>query len=69
MTSNTKTPTTLTEALTTYDAEFSFDETAQTWCLFGTTKDGLGWETDDYPAETRDEAEGDALNYLIVYNS
>lgn len=58
-------PTTLAE----YNASLSFDSENLTWCLFGTTSDGLGWETEDFPAASLEEAEAAAINYLVAYNS
>lgn len=39
------------------------------WCLFGTTRDKNGWETDNFTAETVEDALADALDYLTEYNS
>ena len=58
---------TLQEALAKFDAQFSWNESENTWCLSGAAS-GLGWETDDYEAETREQAESDAVDYLIAYN-
>jgi len=56
----------LTELLKKHNANFTFENGK--WCLSGTTG-GLGWETDDYEADTREQAEQDAIAYLIEYNS
>ncbi len=50
--------------LTRTNSKFHFNSDECTWCLSGTTRDGLGWETDDYDAETLETAENDAIDYL-----
>ncbi len=57
------------QILDKYNAKFSYDEIAKTWCLYGTTPDGVAWETDDYDAETREQAENDAAEYLETNNA
>jgi hypothetical protein len=57
----------LVQLLEKHNAQFNWNEEAKTWCLSGIDK-GNAWETDDYDAETREEAEGDAINYLVEYN-
>lgn len=47
--------------------EFHYDEDTRTWCLAGQNRDGLLWETDDYPAPSRQTAEADAADYLREY--
>lgn len=59
---------TLTEALAKYNASFHWNADDMTWCLSGTDK-GNGWETDDYDADSKEQAESDAIEYLIEYNS
>ena len=44
--------------------DFNWSEDNRSWCLSGTTIDGNSWETDDYLADTREEAEQDAADYL-----
>ena len=56
----------LAELLKKYDSEFSFKDGK--WCLFGIDR-GLAWETDDHEAETREQAENDAADYLKEYNA
>jgi hypothetical protein len=38
------------------------------WCLFGTNKDGLYWETDDFEAPNEDAAKEAAIDYLVNFN-
>jgi hypothetical protein len=58
---------TFEQTLTKYNANFDWNEDNHTWCLYG-TDNGNGWETDDYEAETREQAESDAIDYLEAYN-
>jgi len=58
----------LAELLKKHNAEFNWNEAEGTWCLSGTDK-GNGWETDDFEAGSLDDAESDAINYLVEYNS
>lgn len=48
--------------------EFVWNEVEHTWCLCGSTRDGLYWETDDVEAEGREQAEAEAISYLIEHN-
>jgi len=41
---------------------------AGNWCLSGETVDHLNWETDDYPADSREHAEEDAVDYLVEFH-
>ena len=47
--------------------EFNWDCTEKVWCLSG-VDGGNGWETDDYEADTEEQAKLDAIQYLIEYN-
>lgn len=58
----------LNAALAEADAQFNYNEADQTWCLSGVTAEGTGWETDDYEAASLEEAQADAVDYLIAYN-
>lgn len=55
----------LAELLEKHDAQFYYDNGI--WCLYGTSLFGT-WETDDYEAGTREEAEDEAIEYLIAYH-
>ena len=58
----------LEELLKKTNSNFSFDEENKTWCLSGTDK-GNYWETDDQEALTVDQAESDAIDYLLENNA
>lgn len=49
-----------------HDAEFNYD--GENWCLSGVDQGNL-WETDDQPAETVEQAEQDAIDYLVEFHS
>lgn len=57
---------TLADYLSKYNAEFHYN--GSTWCLSGTSTDGNYYETDDYEADTQEEAEEAAIEYLIAYH-
>lgn len=46
---------------------FHWNADEKTWCLSGTTIGGLVFETEDYEASNRAEAEQDAVAYLEYY--
>ena len=56
----------LDELLTKYKANFHYSDGL--WCLSGTSADGNYYETDDYEADTQEEAEEAAIEYLIAYH-
>ncbi|HQW36954.1 MAG TPA: hypothetical protein PKY60_16055 [Thermoflexales bacterium] len=58
--------TTLDEALKGTNSKFHWNAAEKTWCLSGTDR-GNGWETDDFEAASKSEAENDALDYLNNY--
>jgi hypothetical protein len=57
----------LNDLLKKHNSQFNWNEENKTWCLSGIDK-GNAWETDDYEADNQEEAENDAINYLIAYN-
>lgn len=57
----------LNALLAKHNAQFNWNEEEKTWCLNGIDK-GNVWETDDYDVDTKDEAENEAINYLVAYN-
>ncbi len=63
--SNTK----LEELLQKHDAIFICDELTFDWSLAGPASGGgNGWETDDFEAQSWEEAESDAIAYLEDYH-
>ncbi len=46
------------------ELSFHWNDDEKTWCFSGTTIGGLVFETDDCEAETREEAEADAVEFL-----
>ena len=49
----------------THEAHFQYDEEEGVWRLYGTTVDGLGWESDDFvEAESLEDAQQQAIDYL-----
>jgi hypothetical protein len=55
-------------AVVEYDtAEFNWDPEWEVWCLSGTSSWG-GWETDNYRADSEQQALLDAVQYLIEFN-
>jgi len=49
-------------------AHLFYDPEEKVWCLYGTNRDNLYWETDDYEADTLEDAENGAIAYLVAYN-
>ena len=43
---------------------FHWDKAAKTWCLSGSTKGGLYWETDDVEADSVADASEQAIEHL-----
>ena len=57
-----------TDSVVEYDCgEFTWDWSERVWCLSG-TDGGNGWETDDYQADSEEQARLDAIQYLLEYN-
>ena len=56
------------EILKKYNSQFAYDTNTKTWCLYGTDTNGNYWETDDYDADTLEQAENDAIEYLEANN-
>jgi hypothetical protein len=50
-----------------HDCKFQYDRVCKVWCLYG-IDNGNGWETEDYPAESLEEAREQAVDYLIAFN-
>lgn len=48
--------------------EFNWDSAKKLWCLSGSGTWGNGWETDNYHADSEQQALLDAIEYLIEYN-
>ena len=46
------------------EINFHWNESEKVWCLSGSTKDGLYWETDDVEAENIDDAKTQAILHL-----
>ena len=58
-----------TPAVIEYDTgEFNWDPEWEVWCLSGTDVWGNGWETDNYKADSEQQALLDAIEYLIEFN-
>lgn len=57
----------LQDILNKYNCNFVWSESSGTWCLYG-TDNGNAWETDDYDAETIEQAAQDAIEYLTENN-
>lgn len=51
-----------------YGAKFNYDPKSKTWCLSGSDAQGNYWETDDYSATDRKDAQNEAISYLEAYN-
>jgi hypothetical protein len=49
------------------ETRFQYDPEAGTWCLYGTTDDGLGWESDDFDADSLADARAQAIAHIRVY--
>ena len=45
---------------------FHWNNEDKTWCLSGETVGHLGWETDDVEADSREQAESEAVDYLLA---
>lgn len=56
------------EILEKYNSQFAYGAETKTWCLYGTDADGNYWETDDFDADTLEQAENDAIEYLEANN-
>ena len=48
----------------THEAHFQYDEEEGVWRLYGTAE-GLGWESDDFEASSREDALAQAIDYLV----
>lgn len=57
----------LQDALKEYNAKFDYDDENRTWCMYGTNYLGDYWETDDFEADSLEDAYYDALAYLEDY--
>ena len=51
-----------------HNAVLLWNNTAKSWCLYG-EQDGLVFETREHFAESREQAENDAADYLEEYNA
>jgi hypothetical protein len=45
---------------------FHWDRAEKTWCLSGSTKSGLYWESDDVEADNKKDARNQAIDHLTA---
>ncbi len=59
----------LSDLLEQYNIDFNWDDESLTWYLSGTNESGEFWESPHFEADTRVEAEVDAIEHIVEYHT